>query len=497
MNKQINRVAVAALVLLASLIVATTYWQSWAAGGLADRQDNAIQRVAQFEIKRGEILAADGRTYLARRVLRKVKGKKLYFRRYPQGARTAHVVGYSTAVRERAGLERSMNDYLTASNANLNTVLDTTLDKLRGSTIEGNDLILTLRPGVQKLAYEQLAGRCGSVVALEPKTGRVLAMANSPSFDPNLMEKPGGYAKILRIQAPCSSPSPLVNRATFGHYIPGSIFKVVTASAGLDTGKYQPESTFVDPGFCVEYGRKVTNYSDQSGPAVYGRVNLVQALVNSINSVFCNIGKEMGPKPIVDYMKRYGFYSVPPLETPVNERRPSGLFDKGELFEPENAGQVDPGRLAFGQERLQVTPLQMAMVAAGVANRGVVMEPFVVQRIRAPDGKTIRKTKPHELGRAISPQTSQTLTQMMTLVVQGGTGTAAQIPGVAVAGKTGTAETGVQGRNTVWFISFAPADDPKVAVAVILEAQSGTGGQLAAPIAKTVLQALMPSRSNT
>ena len=497
MNKQINRVAVAALVLLASLIVATTYWQSWAAAGLEDRQDNAIQRVAQFEIKRGNIFAADGRTYLARRVLRKVKGKKLYFRRYPQGPRTAHVVGYSTAVRSRAGLERSMNDYLTASNANLNTVLDTTLDKLRGAAIEGNDLILTLRPGAQKLAYEQLGGRCGSVVALEPRTGRVLVMANSPSFDPNLLDKPGGYARILKTQAPCASPSPLVNRATFGHYIPGSIFKVVTASAGLDTGKYRPDSTFVDPGFCVEYGRKVTNYSDQSGAEVFGRVNLVQALVNSINSVFCNIGKQMGPKPIVDYMKRYGFYSVPPLETPVNERRTSGLFKDGKPFQPENAGQVDPGRLAFGQERLQVTPLQMAMVAGGVANGGVVMEPYVVQRIRAPDGTVIRKTKPHDLGRAVSPETAATLTEMMTQVVQSGTGTAAQIPGVQVAGKTGTAETGVAGRNTVWFITFAPADDPKVAVAVVLEGQSGTGGQLAAPIAKTVLQALMPSRPNT
>jgi penicillin-binding protein A len=496
-NKQINRVAVAALVLLASLIVATTYWQSWAAAGLADRQDNAIQRVAQFQIKRGEIFAADGRTHLARRVLREVEGKKLYFRRYPQGPRVAHVVGYSTAVRERAGLERSMNDYLTASNANLNTVLDTTLDKLRGATIEGNDLILTLRPGVQKLAYEQLAGRCGSVVALEPRTGRVLAMVSSPSFDPNLMERPGGYAKILKIGGPCASPSPLVNRATFGHFIPGSIFKVVTASAALDTGKYEPESTFVDPGFCVEYGKKVTNYSDQSGPAVYGRVNLIQALVNSINSVFCNIGKEMGPKPIVDYMKRYGFYAVPPLETPVNERRASGLFDDGRLFEPEHAGQVDPGRLAFGQERLQVTPLQMAMVAAGVANGGEVMEPFVVQRIRAPDGTVIRRTRPRELGRAVSPETSAALTQMMSQAVASGTGTAAQIPGVAVAGKTGTAETGVAGRNTVWFISFAPADDPKVAVAVVLEAQSGTGGQHAAPIAKAVMQALLPSRSNT
>jgi penicillin-binding protein A len=496
MNKQITRVAVAALVLLAALIVATTYWQSWAAAGLADRQDNAIQRVAQFQIKRGEILAADGRTYLARRVVRKVEGKTLYFRRYPQGGRFAHVVGYSTQVRERAGLERSMNDYLTASNANLNTVLDTTLDKLRGGTIEGNDLILTLRPGAQRLAYEQLGGRCGSVVALEPKTGRVLVMASTPTFDPNLIEKRGGYARILKTQAPCSSPSPFVNRATFGLFIPGSIFKVVTASAGLDTGRYQPESSFVDPGYCIEYGRKVTNYSDQSGPAVYGRVNLVQALVNSINSVFCEMGKEMGPKPIVDSMKRYGFYSRPPLETPVNERRASGLYDKGELFEPDNAGQVDPGRLAFGQERLQVSPLQMAMVTAGIANRGLVMEPYAVQRIRAPDGTVIRRTRPRELGRAISGQTSEELTQMMAQAVASGTGTAAQLPGIAVAGKTGTAETGVSGRNTVWFISFAPADDPKVAVAVVLEAQSGTGGQHAAPIARTIMQALLPSRSN-
>ncbi len=497
MNRQITRVAVVALVLLAALIVATTYWQSWAAAGLNDRQDNQIQRVAQFQIKRGEIFAADGRTRLARRIAKKVQGKTLYFRRYPYGGLFAHVVGYSTQVRSRAGLERSMNDYLTASNANLSTVLDTTLDKLRGGTIEGNDLILTLRPGAQKLAYQELGSRCGSVVALEPKTGRVLVMASSPSYDPNLLERPGGYAKILNKRADCPSPSPLVNRATFGLYIPGSIFKVVTASAALDTNRYTPESSFVDPGYCVEYGRKVTNYSDQSGPAVYGRVNLIQALVNSINSVFCNIGKEMGPKPIVDYMKRYGFYSVPPLETPVNERRASGLYDKGKLFQPENAGQADPGRLAFGQERLQVSPLQMAMVAGGVANKGVVMEPFVVQKIRAPDGKTIRRTKPHELGRAISPRTAGELTSMMTAVVTSGTGTAAQLPGVQVAGKTGTAETGVAGHNTVWFICFAPADDPKVAVAVMVEDQNSTGGETAAPIAKTILQALLPSQSNT
>ena len=205
MNRQITRVAVVALVLLSALIVATTYWQSWAAASLADRQDNAIQRVAQFQIKRGQIYAADGRTLLARRIARKVQGKTLYFRRYPYGGLFAHVVGYSTQVRSRAGLERSMNDYLTASNANLSTVLDRTFDKLRGATIEGNDVILTLRPGAQRIAYQQLAGRCGAVVALEPKTGRVLVMASSPTYDPNLMDRQGGYSKILRTRAPCTS----------------------------------------------------------------------------------------------------------------------------------------------------------------------------------------------------------------------------------------------------------------------------------------------------
>ncbi len=487
MNKQITRVAVVAMVLLAALILGTTYWQAWAAPGLADRQDNSIQRVAEFSIDRGKILAADGKTVLANNVKRKVDGKDLYFRRYPQHGLAAHIVGYSTTVRSRAGLEASENDFLTGSNTNLSTVLDTTFDKLKGATIQGNDLHLTLDPKAQRVALNALGGKCGAAVAIEPKTGRVLAAVSSPTYDPNLIE--GNYRQASASKFGCP---PLVNRAAAGLYTPGSTFKVVTAAAALDSGKVTPSSTFNDPGYCTEYGQRVNNY-DTSSP--FGTVTFSQAMQNSINSVFCNVGKDiLGARRMVDKMKRFGFYSVPPLETPVNERAISGLYNsKGRLVTDEN--KIDPGRLAFGQGpqtgEPRLTPLQMAMVSAAIANGGVVMKPYVVEKVVAPGGSEVTKTSPEPLGRAVSPTHAAQLVQMMELVVSGGTGTAAQIPGIRVAGKTGTAESGVQGTNTTSFTSFAPADNPRVAVAVILERQSGTGGTTAAPIAKEIMEALI------
>jgi peptidoglycan glycosyltransferase len=482
MNRQISRVAVVALVLLASLILATTYWQAYAAPELADRQDNSIQRVAQFTVKRGLIYAADRRTVLAANRAERVDGQTLYFRRYPQAGLAAHIVGYSTQGRSRAGLERSENDFLTGANSNLNTVVDTTLDKLRGATVEGNHLITTIRPGAQRIALNALGGRCGGAVALEPSTGKVLVSVSSPTYNPNFVEN--NFAAASRTRFGCA---PLINRVTAGLYAPGSTFKVVTAAAALDSGRFTPDSSFNDPGFCVEYGKRVNNY-DTSSP--FGHVNLVQAMQYSINSVFCNIGKELGGRAIVRRMKRFGFYSVPPLETPVNERSASGLYDKGRLFDPKDDTQVDPGRLAFGQERLQITPLQMAMVSAAIANRGAVMKPFVVDRVIAPDGSTVVRTKPEELGRAVEAGHAQAIAKMMEQVVCCGTGGAGRLS-VPTAGKTGTAETGIEGRNTTWFIAFAPVDRPRVAVAVALERQSGTGGSTAAPIARQIMQALI------
>jgi penicillin-binding protein A len=237
----------------------------------------------------------------------------------------------------------------------------------------------------------------------------------------------------------------------------------------------------------------VNNY-DTTSP--FGTVSFAQAMVNSINSSFCEMGKELGPEVILDYTRRFGFYADPPVDLPAGERAPSGLYSRGRLLPRSEERNVDPGRLAFGQERMLVTPLQMAMVAATVANGGIVMEPYLTDRIRKPDGTILSRTKPDELRRAVKPEVARDLAAMMEGVVAGGTGTAAQIPGVRVAGKTGTAETGRAGRNTTWFISFAPVDNPRVAVAVVLQNQSGTGGSTSAPIAKQIMQALLRAPSN-
>jgi peptidoglycan glycosyltransferase len=346
----------------------------------------------------------------------------------------------------------------------------------------------------QRIAYGALGNRCGSVVALDPQTGKVLVLASSPSYDPNLVEDRFNQARRAP-GAECDSPAPLLNRATEGLYTPGSTFKIVTAAAAIDTGQKTLESRFDDPGYCIEYGKKVFNYSDQGTPSGYGRVDLRQAIQNSINSVFCNVGKEIGAGTILEYTRRFGFYSKPPLETPSNERADSGLYVKGETWWPDDMNKVDPGRLAFGQERLQVTPLQMAMVAAAVANDGIVMRPYLVDRIVAPNGRVVTSTKPTELGRAISTRTADAITEGMVAAVRAGTSTSAQISGIEVAGKTGTAEIG-RDVNTTAFLAFAPAEGSRVAIAVFLEEQDGVGGTTAAPIAKTVMEALLRGAPN-
>ncbi len=495
MNRQLNRLAVASIVLLAALIVATTYWQTWASAGLQDKQDNAIQRVVQFTIARGLIQGAgDTTTFAINKKKRLAGGETLYLRKYPQHGLAAQTVGYSTESRSQAGLERSMNDYLTGANTNLSDAFRHILDRLGNATVHGDNLELTIRPRAQRLAQQLLGDRCGAVVAMNPHTGAVYVMASSPTYDPNLIDKPGGYAKVLKIRGACGGASALLNRATQGLFVPGSTFKIVTAAAALDTGAFTPTSTFYDPGYCTEYGSPVSNAGnpDQGGHEVFGHLNFVSAFQHSVNSVFCNIGKQIGAPTIIAYAKKFGFYKTPPLETPADERAPSGLYTPVTHRLDENAAKADPGRLAFGQWTMLVTPLQMAMVTATVANGGVVPKPYLVQKIVASDGSTVRNARPSNLGRAIKPQTAQELTQMMVAVVQGGTGTAAAIPGVQVAGKTGTAETGVDHIYTAWFDAFAPADNPQVAVVVVLEKQAdGFGGVVAAPIAKQVIEALL------
>jgi penicillin-binding protein A len=338
------------------------------------------------------------------------------------------------------------------------------------------------------VARQQLGSRCGAVAALDPRTGRVLVLYSSPSYDPNRVEK--HLQAIQRLGADCRPAAPLVNRASWGLYPPGSTFKVVTATAALDSGRYGPRSGFFDPGYCIAYGRRVNNF-DTSSP--FGRLTLFDALRYSVNSVFCNIGQKLGAKRILDTSKRFGFYERPPLETPEAERRASGLYRNGELYYPKLDSDVDAGRMAFGQERMLVSPLQMAMVAGAIGNDGVLMEPHVVDRIVSPKGDVIVRGKPQRQERTTSSETARTVGEMMIAVVEGGTGTNARIPGFTVGGKTGTAETGVPGVNHTWFIAFAgpPGEKPTVAIAVVVESQRSTGGQTSAPIARAVMESLL------
>jgi len=491
-NAQVRRLFFVLVGLFFTLILMTTYWL-WKAPDLEARQGNPQLIVQQLTIDRGSILAADGKTPFARnrKVEKRQVGSTWYIRTYPTDELAARPVGYSTIERSRTGLEESLNDYLTGSNANLDTLLNNTLDKLRGITQRGNDVITTIDVDGQRTAQEALAGQCGAAVALDPTTGKVLVWASQPTYNPNLVEGHFNQIQAQAAGAPCEPAAPLLDRVSQGLFIPGSTFKVVTAAAALDSGKVTPSTTFEDPGYCIEYGKKVFNFADQSGPEVFGTVTFAEALENSINAVFCEIGKRFGAQAILDQAKKFGFYEKPPIELPSDEISVSGLYKNGRLYDPSDPNAVDPGRLAFGQERLQVTPLQMALVAAAVANDGTIMQPTLVDRIVDPDGKVIQRSEPDTWKEAMTPKTAAELTAMMTAVVEGGTGVAAQIPGVPVAGKTGTAETGRAGENDTWFIAFAPADNPEVAVAVALSNQSGTGGATAAPIAKEIIEALL------
>ena len=294
------------------------------------------------------------------------------------------------------------------------------------------------------------------------------------------------------------SSSALLNRATQGLYPPGSTFKTVTAAAALDDGVYTPASPLLRPRLLHRVREEGLERAQPrpDAPRRTATSTFLQAYQHSINAVFCNIGKKLGAKRVLDKAKDFGFYSKPPIELPASEVAPSGLYNFSEGHRCTTTRLVDPGRLAFGQEHLLTTPLQMALVAAAVANNGTIMQPHLVKVVRAPSGKLVTRVHPQVWKHAMKPSTAAILNTMMQAVVTGGTGTAAAIPGIKVAGKTGTAETGESHVYDAWFIFFAPADDPQVAGAVVVEHQvNGFGGSVAAPIAKQLMQAILPAAS--
>ena len=322
------------------------------------------------------------------------------------------------------------------------------------------------------------------MVALEPKTGRVLAVVSWPSFDPNLaVNDPARWSRFLQ-----RSSGTVFDRALQGRYPPGSTFKTVTAAAALESGRWTADSTFVDRGSFTEYGVPINN---APGEGARGRVSMTTALTHSINAVFAQLGWELcNGKPVcpalTDQMQRFGFYAVPPIDVPDGEKVGSGILTNGRLSPPKTP--IDPGRTAIGQYRLGATPLQIAMVAQAIANGGVLLKPTLVDRVRAPSRSIVFRRKTQQIGRAVTAANAASITEMMTHVVDEGTGRPAAVPGVQIAGKTGTAQTGNGNLNDAWFMAFAPANDPKIAVAVVVEDTTAFGGAIAAPIAKHVMQ---------
>jgi len=471
MNAPIARLFVVFALLFGVLVFFTSRWTVLGAQELRDNPKNQRTLLAERKIRRGVIRAADG-TLLARSVR---NSDDTYSRTYPSGGLFPHAVGYSFTRFGRAGLERSYNRDLTGDRGELGSIID----ELAGTKREGDDLHTTLDPAAQRVALQGLAGRKGSVVALDPRTGAIKVLASVPGFDPNALPEGRLFARLNR-----DDNAPLLDRATQSGYPPGSTFKVVTAIAAMDSGKYQPDSVVSG-----ENGKEISGVPlNNFGGEDFGPITLTEALTHSVNTVWAEVGEKLGKETMGRYMNRLGFNEQVAVDLPSDERRASGEFVNGHLI-PPTSPRVDVGRMAIGQDKLNVTPLQMAMVAAAVANDGRLMRPHIADRVVDPDGRTVRRIEPSEMSTVMSPDSARKVSEMMQNVVREGSGTAAALAGIDVAGKTGTAEVDRPcGPNQVWFIAFAPARNPRIAVAVTVECSTGTGGEVAAPIAKAVMQ---------
>ena len=475
MNRSIRRLYLTLSGGFLVLVLLLGYWQVIAAGSLNDRQGN--EQAAQRErlIDRGRIISRDGKILAASRA-RRVDGKRVYQRIYPQGSLAAHAVGYASSG-DKTGLEDTYDRYLSGSFG-----AEPILQRLNLREKEGANLTVTIDSRVQQVAVDGLAGQKGAVVALNPRTGAILALAASPTFDPaEFLSDPD---EIL-----ANEDAPLLDRATDGRYAPGSTFKVVTATAALNSDLgITPRTEFDDTGTYETQDRTIRNF----GGDRFGEHTLSEALTNSINTTFARLGDQLGPDRLGQTISAFGIGEPLPIDLPSDEVAVAGRYRDGELL-PNGEQNTDVARIAIGQEQLLMTPLQMALVAAAVANGGTLMQPHLLSSIVDRRGSVVRREHLVEIRQVMSAESAAELTEMMSNVVRDGTGTAAALSALNVqaAGKTGTAETGDAGLNQAWFIGFAPAEAPEVAVAVVIEGTPSTGGTVAAPIAADVMSAVL------
>lgn len=462
MNKRITSLAKLFVFMFVLLLGNLTYWQIFASDELNNNRYNTRSLNQELSIKRGEIITSDGA------ILAKSKREgRIYKRIYPFGKDYAHIVGYYDVRLGRSGIEQSQNSLL-LGNDRLDNIQDY-IDKISGKTEPGNDVILTIDSRLQTVALKALGNVKGAAVVMKPKDGAIVALASVPSYNPNnLVDR---WSRLAN-----DKNSPLINRATVGLYPPGSSFKVISASAIIDSGKATENKIYPAPAILKIYGGQVSNYANNS----YGKVPLKTGFAKSINTVFAKVGLELGQNKLVDYSNRFGFGETPPIEIDAKASR------------IRNPGDMDDLELAWtsvGQAGLLVTPLQMALAGSSIANNGKMYEPYIVKKVRNYSGESVFEHEKKIWKNPIKSSTASSLKKMMRLVVQSGTGGAANITGISVAGKTGTAEIKNKSPHA-WFIGFAPTSRPKYVVVVLVE-NGGKGGTVAAPIAREILEAAL------
>lgn len=499
MNKPIRNLSVFCLLLFVALLANATYLQYWQAdqlSSLSAHPDNRRVRDLQFARERGAILV-NGKAIAESK---KTNDRYKFQRVYPQGPEYAQITGFFSRDYGLGGIEANQDSILSGSDSRL--FVKRVVDLLGNNDPKGGNVSLTINAKAQKAAFDGLRklGTTvkGAVVALDPATGRILAMVSSPTYDPNkLATHDFSAAGKTKQRLEADSSGPLQNRALEETLPPGSTFKLVTASAALDKDNFTP-NTMVPGGTSLDLPQTTKDLKNENGVSCGGdKITLSRALEVSCNVAFGSVGLKVGQSKMQTQAEDYGFgeRSFTELDDSLTRESISSF-----CCASNEPAQLDPPSLAFssiGQFNVRSTPLQMAMVVSGIANNGTVMKPYLVDEVQSPDLDVLQKTDPEVFKKdAISPSAAGQLTDMMVGVVDRGTATSAQIPGTRVAGKTGTAQSAPNRPPYAWFVSFAPADNPRVAVAVLVQdagvdrnAISGNG--LAAPIAKAVMQAVI------
>ncbi len=482
MNSPIRRLAVVAFILFAVLLCSTTYIQAFAAPKLDADSRNSRTVIDELSRERGDITA--GQTTLVSSVPSNDVFK--FQRQYADPEVYAPVTGYYSLVYGASGIEGSESQLLAGTSDE--QFYRRLSDIVSGRQRSGASVALTILPKVQQVAWNALGDQIGAVVALDPKTGNILAMVSKPSYDPNLLASHNRADVVANWNKLNADPKkPMVNRAIAGNlYPPGSTFKLVTSAAALESGTYKIDSLIPSPPV-LSLPQTSKGLSNDNGESCGSgnHVTLLNALRISCNTAYGYLGMQLGGTALKAQADKFGFDQD--LRIPLRVT-PSTI--------PSNLNKPQEAQTAIGQYETRVTPLEMAMVSAAIANKGELMRPNLIAKVTADNLDVLDQPSPSSLGQAVSPETAAELTTMMEAVVQSGTGTNAQISGVKVAGKTGTAQNAVGAAPHAWFTAFAPADDPKVAVAVVVEhggkaADEASGGRTAAPIAKAVIQAVL------